>query len=69
MEKNELEKKWDALKVKHPSEYAEWLNCNKELDSLETALADGSISPADYESKKTTLDVSVFMIELAVGID
>lgn len=64
---NEAEK-WDKLKEQYPAEYKEWTQCKNEIQLLDDALSKAEITQDEYDSKKTNLDVSLFLIEMAVGI-
>lgn len=60
--------KWDKLKEQYPSEYKEWTKCTNEIQLLDDALSKSEITQDEYDSKKTNLDLSLFLIEMAVGI-
>lgn len=60
--------KWDKLKEQYPAEYKEWTQSRNEIQLLEDALSKSEITHDEYDSKKTNLDLSLFFIEMAVGI-
>ena len=60
--------KWGELKIKYPSEYKEWIKNNEDLTSIEDSFKKGTLSKEEYEQKKSTLDISIFLIEMAVGL-
>jgi hypothetical protein len=64
---NETEK-WDKLKQQYPAEYKEWTQSMNEIQLLDDALSKAEITQDEYDSKKTNLDLSLFLIETAVGI-
>ena len=57
----------DKAKSEHPSEYQEWLDNCQELNQVIKYIDDGKGNQDDLEQKRTTLESSIAIIELAIG--
>ena len=57
----------DKAKSENPSEYQEWLDNCQELNQVIKDIDDGKGNPDDLEQKRTTLESSIAIIELAIG--
>ena len=57
----------DKAKSENPSEYQEWLDSCQELNQVIKDIDDGKGNQDDLEQKRTTLESSIAIIELAIG--
>lgn len=64
----EMEEKWMSLKAKYPSEYQEWTSLKNEQSALQIALSKGEMDDEEFNSKNDTIEITLFFIELAVGV-
>ena len=63
-----MEEKWMSLKAKYLSEYQEWTSLKNEQSALQIALSKGEIDDEEFNSKNDTIEITLFFIELAVGV-
>ena len=57
----------DKAKSENPSEYQEWLNNCQELKQVIKDIDDGKGNQDDLQQKRTSLESSIAIIELAIG--
>jgi len=57
----------NKAKAEHPSEYQEWLDNCQELKQVIKDIDDGKGNQDDLEQKRTSLESSIAIIELAIG--
>ena len=57
----------NKAKSEHPAEYQEWLDNCQELNQVIKEIDEGKGNQADLKQKRTSLESSIAIIELAIG--
>ena len=64
---NPIQDQINKAKAEHPTEYQEWLDNCQELNQVIKEIDEGKGNQADLKQKRTSLESSIAIIELAIG--